>query len=99
MKKPWQRQEERTAERYRGSRSAGSGAGPTRKNDVRNEELLIENKTTDAKSYTLKATDLELLRCNAIVEGRVPVLQLDLGGRSYVILLEGDFLDIYGHDQ
>jgi hypothetical protein len=99
MKRPWQRQEERTAERYRGSRSAGSGAGPTRKNDVRNEQLLIENKTTDAKSFTLKASDLELLRCNAIVEGRVPVLQLDLGGRCYVILLEGDFLDIYGHTE
>ena len=66
---------------------------------MRNAELLIENKTTDAKSFTLKSTDLELLRCNAIVEGRVPVLQLDLGGRSYVVLLEGDFLDFYGHDE
>jgi hypothetical protein len=99
MKAAWDRQEERTAKRYRGSRSIASGAGPTRKNDVRNETLLIENKTTGAKSYVLKAADLELLRCNASVEGRIPILQLDLGGRSYVILHEADFLDISGHNQ
>lgn len=99
MKAAWERQEERTAKRYRGSRSIGSGAGPTRKNDVRNADLLIENKTTAAKQYILKAAELELLRCNAIVEGRLPVLQLDLGGRSYVLLLESDFLDISGFDQ
>lgn len=98
--KEWERQERRTAERYRGSRSPGSGNGHSRKNDVRNEHLLIENKHTgNRRSITLLVKDLELLRCNATVEGRVGVLQFDLAGRSYVVLGEGDFYDRLGGDE
>jgi hypothetical protein len=96
----WERQETRTAKRYRGSRSPGSGNGHSRKNDVRNEHLLIENKLTRGlRSITLKVADLELLRRNASVEGRVPVLQFDLAGRSYVVLHEGDFYARLGGDE
>lgn len=99
MTNNWAKQEKRTAERYRGSRSVGSGSGRNRPNDVRNEDLLIENKTTNnTHSIRLLAKDLEGLRLHAIVEARTPVLQFDLAGRSYVVLLEGDFLDIKGHD-
>ncbi len=98
--KSWDRQEERTAKRYRGSRSPGSGNGHSRKNDVRNEHLLIENKTTDnTKSIRLLVEDLESLRRHATVEGRVPVLQFDLAGRSYVVLHEGDFYARLGGDE
>ena len=96
----WERQERRTAKRYNGQRSPRSGAGHSRKNDVRNEHLLIENKTTGNRTQiTLHTKDLELLRCNASVEGRVPVLQFDLAGRNYVVLHEGDFYDRLGGDQ
>ena len=95
--KEWEKQERRTAKRYNGSRSPGSGNGPTRKNDVRNEHWLFENKHTgNRRSITLLAKDLEDLRRNANVEGRVPVLQFDLAGRSYVVLHEGDFFDRFG---
>jgi hypothetical protein len=30
----------------------------------------------------------------AILEDRIPVLQVDLGGRSYVVLLENDFMEM-----
>jgi hypothetical protein len=33
----------------------------------------------------------------AIMEDRIPVLQVDLGGRSYVVLLEDDFVEMV-HD-
>lgn len=88
------KQEDRTASAYRGSRNSGSGSGWLRKNDVRSEHFLIENKlTTNAKSYSIKHTDLRDLCTRAVLEDRMPVLQFDLGGRRYVILTEDDFLE------
>lgn len=87
------KQEKRSAGTYKGSRNLGSGNGWLRKNDVRSEQFLIENKLTiGLKSITLKTTDLKELRERAILEDRVPVLQFDLAGRSYVVLVEDDFL-------
>ena len=91
------KQEKRSANIYRGSRNAGSGSGWLRKNDVRSEHLLIENKLTEnSKSYTIKAKDLTELTQRAILDDRLPVLQFDLGGRHYVILNEDDFLTFLG---
>lgn len=89
------KQEKRSAVNYRGSRNAGSGNGWMRKNDVRSEDFLIENKlTVSKKSITLKEVDLRELRERAIIEDRTPVLQFDLGGRNYVVLVEDDFLSM-----
>ena len=86
------KQEQRTADRYRGSRQPGSGSGWMRKNDVRSEDLLIENKRTDnRKTITLKAVDLIALRHRAALEGRTGVLQFDLAGEHWVVLHESDF--------
>ncbi len=94
------KQEERTAKTYRGSRNAGSGSGWIRKNDVRSEKFLIENKlTTNAKSYTVKYLDLRDLEKRAILDNRVPVLQFDLGGKQFVILTEDDFLEMSMHEE
>jgi hypothetical protein len=83
------KQEKRTADTYKGSRNARSGAGWLRKNDVRSHEYLIENKLTEnKKTITLKEIDLRDLR------DRVPVLQFDLAGRRYVVIGEDDFLEI-----
>jgi hypothetical protein len=90
-------QEKRTAEKYNGSRNIMSGAGWKRKNDVTTERFLIENKTMmnpDAKSYSVKMTDLRDLTKNAIMSNRMPVLQFDLGGHNYVVIREDDFLEI-----
>jgi hypothetical protein len=93
------KQEKRSASNYRGSRNAGSGSGWLRKNDVRSEILLIENKlTTATKSITLKAVDLKELRERAILEDRIPVLQFDINNRSYVVLVEDDFLAMISDD-
>lgn len=91
------KQEKRSADSYRGSRNAGSGSGWLRKNDVRSEALLIENKlTTNTKSITLKDVDLRELRERAILDDRIPVLQFDLNSRRYVVLVEDDFLTMIG---
>lgn len=87
------KQEKRSANHYKGSRNAGSGSGWMRKNDVRAEQFLIENKLTiGTKSITLKDIDLRELRERAIIEDRTPVLQFDLNNRRYVVLVEDDFL-------
>lgn len=91
------KQEQRSANTYRGSRNAGSGSGWLRKNDVRSSDLLIENKlTNNRKSYTVKLSDLVELNQRAIIEDRLPVLQFDLGGKHFVILNEDDFLTMIG---
>lgn len=91
------KQEDRTAKTYRGSRQPGSGAGWARKNDVRSDSFLIENKLTqNTKSYSVKVTDLKELTTRAILEDRIPVLQFDLGGKRYVILNEDDFVELIG---
>ena len=92
------KQEERTAEKYNGSRNVMSGAGWVRKNDVRTIDLLVENKFTDKKSYSIVAQEMVKLARTAILEDRVPVLQIDLGGRSYVVILEDDFLEMIQDD-
>lgn len=87
------KQEKRTAERYRGSRTVKSGSLWFSKHDVRSEHLLIENKLTEnSKSYTIKFKELDELRARAIVDDRIPVFQFDLGGRNFVVLNEDDFL-------
>lgn len=92
-------QENRTADKYKGSRNIMSGAGWVRKADVRSEDFMIENKLKmdpDAKSYSLKAVDLRDLVKRARLEGRIPLMQIDLAGRQYVVLVEDDFLDLIG---
>lgn len=94
-------QEKRTAESYKGSRNVMSGAGWMRKADVRSEQFMIENKLRmdpDAKSYSVKATDLRDLVKRARLEGRIPLLQFDLAGRNYVILVEDDLLELIQDD-
>lgn len=85
-------QEKRIARKVGGTLNAGSGNG-NRKNDVRQRgEVLWEMKRTDAKTITIKATDLRDLRKNASLEGRLPVMHIELGGRRYVVIEEEDFL-------
>lgn len=93
------KQEKRTAESYKGSRNVMSGAGWVRKADVRTEDFMIENKLKmdpNAKSYSLKAVDMRDLVKRARLEGRIPLMQVDLAGHRYVILTEDDFLEIIG---
>lgn len=88
-------QEKRVAKRHGGTRNAGSGNGWTRKADVRSSigslDFLWEMKRTDAKSISLKHSDLETVRSQAWSEGRMPILHLELCGRQYVVLEEPDF--------
>lgn len=92
MSKSWEHQEKRLAKVLGGQRSAGSGAFD-RKGDVRAATQLWETKWTGKKSFTVKAEVLEKIIGEALAEGRTPVLGLELNGRNYVIVEEGDWLE------
>ena len=86
-------QEKRIARKVGGTLNAGSG-NKDRKNDVREQGTLWEMKRTDAKSITIKATDLRDLRKHASLEDRLPIMHIELGGRKYVIMEEDDYFDM-----
>lgn len=80
------------AGKVQGSRPAASGAFWTRKGDVRSEDLLIEAKTTDKASYSIKKQIWEKIRREALLDGRMPVLAIQIQDRNLVVLDEEDFL-------
>jgi hypothetical protein len=86
--------EDRLAGLVNGQRSAGSGAFWSRKGDVRSTDLLIEHKWTGKASFTVKATVLEKIVKEAILDNRTPVLGFSLNNENYVMLTEDDFLEL-----
>ena len=87
-------QERRAAKDYGGSTTPGSGNGWIVKADVRTESLLIECKTTTKQSYSLKDEDLRKLWEQALIDGRMPVFEIEFAatGRTCVVLDKEDFL-------
>lgn len=71
-----------------------SGAFWSRKGDVRTDDLLIEAKTTEKGSYSIKRETWEKIRREALLDGRVPVLAISIQNRNLVVLDEEDFLEL-----
>jgi Holliday junction resolvase len=90
----WEDQEKRLAKAVDGKRRAASGAFWSGKGDIRCEGYLIEAKWTGAKQITVKAQVLEKIVTEAVIEGRIPVLAIELNKKNYVVLTEEDFLDM-----
>lgn len=86
--------EERLSKLVGGTRNAGSGSFWSRKGDVRSPDLLIEHKWTGKASFTVKATVLEKIVTEAILDYRMPVLGFSLNNNNYVMLTEDDFLEL-----
>jgi hypothetical protein len=95
--KPWKKQEKRLAKKVSGSRPAASGAFWTRKGDVRSEDLLIEAKQTDKKSFSLVGTVWDKIRREALLDGRMPVLAVQIQNRNLVVIDEEDFLELHSN--
>ena len=88
------KQEDRLAKVIGGKRNAASGAFWSRKGDVRSDLFLVEAKWTSKASMSIKASDLEKIVNEAILDGRKPVFAFHLMGVSYMTLLEDDFLEL-----
>lgn len=84
-KKRSQKQEKRVADLLGTRVQPGSGCLPslTLKNDSIGEDILVENKYTDNKrQYTIKYCDLQKVVERALLQGKEPVMQLDLNELS-----------------
>lgn len=93
------RGEERTASEIGGRRQPGSGNGEYAKGDVKGSEWLVERKDTSAKSYTLKKSDLEKHRLQALAQDREPVfLVAFVDGRQYAVIDWDRFLSLTGQE-
>lgn len=88
------RQEKRIAKAIGGLNVPASGAFWSRKGDVRSDDLLVEAKTTDHASYSIKKQIWEKIRREALSDGRIPVLAIQIQNRNLVVLDEEDFLEL-----
>jgi hypothetical protein len=89
-----QKHEARLAKVFDGTTTAASGAFWSRKGDVRSRDLLIEHKWTGKASFTVKASVLEKIVKEAILDGRMPILGISLNNENYVLLTENDYLEL-----
>lgn len=99
-----QKQEARTAKEFGGKEQIASGAIDGMKGDVRTGEttpsfndtdFLIENKFTDAKSYSLKKAIWEKIEKEALKDNlRIPLMQIDIQETQLVVLNKSDFLSL-----
>jgi hypothetical protein len=91
----WKQQERRVAKQRGGKQNPGSGSGWRKPNDVREDKVLWEMKQTGAKSMTLKLSDWDKVRTNAITSGKMPAMHLQFGegrgARRLVLISEDDF--------
>jgi hypothetical protein len=97
VKKKSQNQEKRCAKKLSGKTVVASGALWGSKGDVRTDEFLIECKTTDKKSYSLKKEIWEKIEKEALHDGmRIPMMNIELdGGKvSLAVLNMTDFLGL-----
>lgn len=80
-----------------GKRHAGSGGGYA-KNDAHSAHFLVECKgrlERNQNMISVRRVDLESLVVRAHAQGKVPFLEIQLGGKYYVIIPEDDFLYIH----
>lgn len=89
-------QERLQANKLGGSVNSGSGNGWIRKGDVRTDNELWELKITDAKSYSLKDTELQKNINQALFDGRIPIFLVEFksSGNRYVVMDENDYLEL-----
>jgi hypothetical protein len=96
------KQEREGMKRYGGKQHGGSGSGWSKRHDghtTSHEDraltsgTLFEFKTVlgGKRQITVKADDLLSVERTAILEGRLPVLQIEVGKRQYVVLTQEDF--------
>jgi hypothetical protein len=92
MKTASQKQEADGAKLFGGRVTPASGAFWHRKGDVRTTDLLMEMKQTDKGSISISKRVWEKIRREALLDGRMPVLALQIQDRDLVVLDREDFL-------
>ena len=68
------------------------------KGDARSEEYLVEAKRTDKASLSIKKQVWDKIRREALLDGRVPVLAVQIQDRDLAVLDWEDFLALTERD-
>ena len=96
LKKVSQKQESRSAKVLGTITTPGSGNKWYAKGDSGSSEILVENKFTYKKSYSLKLKELKKLEKQAGVKMPVFEVQFKPGDETYIVLKRIDFLELRG---
>lgn len=93
----YRRNERETLEKLGFKAVPGSGSGWIAKEDGENEIALVQLKSTDSSSYTLKMLDMRTLEYNAAVEHKVPifVIQFLKQDKLYAVVNISDLSDLF----
>ena len=92
MKQEWKKQEQGIARRRGGALTRGSGSGWRQRNDVREgRRILWEAKHTAGESISVKRVTWSNLRKNALLDGAMPALDIQLGDLGLVVISRADF--------
>ena len=90
-----QRQEKSLSKKLNGRLTVNSGATSVfDKADVATEDFLIECKTTDKKSFSLKKDILKKVEKEANFKNKIPLLEVEIGHDKYIVCKESDFFAI-----
>lgn len=92
MRSKSRKQEDATAKAIGGRVTPASGAFWHRKGDVRSDKYLLEAKYTGKASATISKAVWEKIRREALLDGRTPVLGLQIQDRKLIVLDMEDFL-------
>lgn len=102
------KQEEAGAARLGGRRTPGSGSGWVTKNDVKTDDISVEYKYTDHKSYSLTYSELRTAEKQALMDsGREFAFIVGFGKknganmtieREYVVISADYFEQLRSHD-
>jgi len=82
----WKEKEKDIAKKIGGKRVYGSGNLWFEKGDIKLKDTLVEVKTTDKKSISVKLSVLKKIEKEAYKSGRKPILILDIRGHRYIVV-------------
>ena len=93
-RKQWQEKERKDAKLLGNKPTPRSGGLWFAKGDSKGEKFLVENKTTANESFSITSKVWEKISREAIIEGRLPVLSIEFGGKKHeiIVLDKNDFL-------
>lgn len=89
-----QKSEKKTAKRLSGDNRPGSGALEGAKGDIMLDEFLLENKSTEHASFSVKREWLEKISKEARAEGKTPGLSIQFVDKQGNPLLYGRWVMI-----
>ena len=90
------KQEKKVASLASGFLVPGSGSGNF-KGDVQSPVFKIECKSTEKDSISVKLAWLQKIENEALSDGKVPILSIEMGKERYYILREAEFKDYVGY--